>query len=106
MQNSIQNGTTIEYTPAADITGGDLIVFPAMVAVAITDIPIGGTGALSTEGVFDLKKDATAFSQGQAVYAKGDGTVTATSGENTVPAGKCWADAAGGDATVAVKINA
>lgn len=106
MQNSIRNGRSIDYTPAADVKGGDLIVFPAMVAVAITDIPTEGVGALSTEGVFDLKKDGTAFSQGQAVYAKPDGTVTATSDSNTVPAGKCWAAAAGGDAAVAVKINA
>ena len=106
MQNSTQNGVTIEYTSPSDIEGGDLIVLPSMVAVAITDIPTGGTGALAAEGVFDLPKDTTAFAQGQAVYAKDDGTVTATSDANAVPAGKCWAAAAGGDVTVAVKINA
>ena len=105
MQNSIEQGRSIDYTPGADVTGGDLIVFPGMVAVASTDISAGETGACETEGVFALPKDATALAQGQAVYAKTDGTVTATESGN-VPAGKCWADAAGNAATVAVKINA
>lgn len=105
MQNQIQNGSTIEYTPGVDVRGGDLIIFPGMVAVAITDIPAGSVGAAETEKVHELPKDSTAFAQGQTVYARADGTVTATSGENTVPAGKCWASADGNAATVAVKIN-
>lgn len=105
MQNKIQDGRSIEYTASADVAGGDLIVFAAMVAVAATDIESGETGACETVGVFELPKDATAFAQGQAVYAKADGTVTATSGEGTIPAGKAWTAAAGGDGAVAVKIN-
>ena len=106
MQNSIQNGNTMDYTSGADVTGGDLIVFANMVAVAITDIPAGTTGALEAVGVKDLPKGNIAFAQGQAVYAAADGTLSASSGDNIVRAGVAWADAAGGDATVAVKINA
>lgn len=105
MQNSIQNGNTMDYTPSADVTGGDLIVFANMVAVAITDIPAGAIGALETVGVKDLPKGNIAFAQGQAVYVATDGTLSASSGENIIRAGVAWADAAGGDATVAVKIN-
>lgn len=104
MQNQIQNGATIEYTPASDVTGGDLIVFPAMVAVAVTDIPAGSTGACAAEGVFELPKDNTALAQGQDVYAKSDGTVSATAADKVL-AGKAWADAAGSSGSVAVKIN-
>lgn len=106
MQNSIQNGNTMDHTPSADVKGGDLIVFANMVAVAITDIPSGTIGALDTVGVKDLPKGNIAFAQGQAVYTAADGTLSASSGENIIRAGVAWADAAGGDATVAVKINA
>jgi len=105
MQNSIQQGRSINITPTADIKGGDLVLFPAMVAVASTDIAAGQLGACETEGVFELPKDGTAFAQGQAVYAKTDGTVTATV-DDEIRAGVAWADAAGTDDTVPVKINA
>ena len=105
MQNSIQNGNTLDYTPTADITGGDLVVFANMVGVAVTDIPTGATGTLTTVGVVELPKGTIAFAQGQAVYAAADGTLSASSGENIIRAGVAWADAAGNDATVAVKLN-
>jgi predicted RecA/RadA family phage recombinase len=105
MQNSIQNGKTITIKPADDVKGGDLVVFSAMVAVAVTDIAAGEFGVCETEGVFDLPKDNTVFAQGQAVYAKSDGTVTADDSGN-VPAGKAWENVAVDVATVAVKINA
>lgn len=105
MQNSIQNGNTMDYTPGADVKGGELVVFANMVAVAITDIPAGGVGALATVGVAELPKGGIAFAQGQAVYAAADGTLSASSGENIIRAGVAWADASGSDAAVAVKIN-
>ena len=105
MQNSIRNGATIEYTPAAEVKGGDLVVFPAMVAVAITDIPADGLGSLAAEGVFELPKDGTALAQGQAAYATSAGVITATASGNTL-AGKVWGEAAGAASVVQVKINA
>ena len=105
MQNGIQNGATITITPAADIKGGELIVMPALVAVAVADIAEDAEGACATEGVFELPKDGTALAQGQAVYATTVGVVTATSADNT-RAGVAWENAAGPAATVAVKINA
>ena len=104
MQNGIQSGEKITIIPVDDIKGGDLVVMPAMVAVAITDIATGEPGACAAVGVFDLPKDGTALAQGQAVYATDAGTVTATATDNTY-AGVAWADAAGNAATVAVKIN-
>jgi len=104
MQNGIQRGETITITPTADVKGGDLIVLPAMVAVAITDIAEGTEGACAAVGVFDLPKDGTALAQGQAVYTTAAGIATATATDN-IHAGVAWADAAGSAATAAVKIN-
>ena len=105
MQNQKVDGIKINHTPAADIKGGDLVLFPAMVAVAAVDIKAGKTGVLVTEGVFELPKDATALAQGQAVFAKADGSVSATSGAGDLQAGVAWADAAGNDGGALVKIN-
>ena len=105
MQNSIQNGDTMEYTPADDVAGGDLVVFTNMVAVAVTDIPAGATGALAAVGVFELPKGNLAFAQGQVVYAAADGRLTADGSGGGIRAGVVWAEAAAGDAVVAVKIN-
>lgn len=106
MQNSIRQGRSLDFTPTADVQGGDLIAFPHMVAVAATDIAAGAVGACEAVGVFDLPKDGTAVAQGQAVFVvDGSGTVTASGTGNALRAGVAWADAAGSAGTVAVKIN-
>ena len=105
MQNYIRDGRCIDYTPTQDVQGGDLIVFPAMVAVASTDIAVGQLGACEAEGVYELLKDASSFAQGAVVYAKADGTVTSTATGN-VRAGVAWSGAAGSEETVEVNINA
>jgi predicted RecA/RadA family phage recombinase len=105
MQNMVQDGKTINITPAADVAGGDLVVFPGMVAVAITDIAAGTEGAAATEGVFGLPKDGTALAQGQAVYANSGGQVSATNSLG-FQAGVAWAEATGSDDIALVKINA
>lgn len=106
MKNKIQDGASINYTPTADIAGNSLVTFPALVGVAITDIAAGETGALATEGVFELPKDGTALALGQAVFAGVDEKVTATGGENALRVGVAWTDAAGNAPFVPVKINA
>ncbi|MCL1915679.1 MAG: DUF2190 family protein [Desulfovibrionaceae bacterium] len=107
MQNSVRQGRSIDYTPTDDVKGGDLVVFPAMVAVASTDIPAGALGACEAEGVFELPKDSTALAQGQAVFVAANGaSVTATAGEGALRAGVAWSEAAGSADVVAVKINA
>ena len=38
MQNFVRDGRCIDYTPTADVLGGDIVVFPGMIAIASTDI--------------------------------------------------------------------
>lgn len=103
MQNSVSIGRAIDYTPASDVTGGQLIVLPGMVVVAATDIAAGETGACEAVGVFELAKASGAISQGAPVYVDSQGKITATA--STTFAGVAWRAAAAGDATVDVSIN-
>jgi len=54
--NFVQNGDSIDYTPSADVTAGDVIVQGTLVGVAKLDIKTGELGALAVAGVFDFPK--------------------------------------------------
>lgn len=103
MQNSVSIGRAIDYTPASDVTGGQLIVLSGMVVVAATDIAAGEMGACEAVGVFELAKASGAISQGAPVYVDSQGKITATA--SATFAGVAWRAAAAGDATVDVSIN-
>lgn len=60
MRNEIQRGDIIDYTAAADITSGQVIVMGHTLGVAVTDIANGATGAVAIEGVFEVPKVAAA----------------------------------------------
>lgn len=104
MQNKIQDGRVIDYSPQAAIAGGDLVTFDAFVAVAATDIAPGdAVGALVTEGVFALPKATGAITRGAPLYVDSDKKLTATAG--TLYAGVAWEAAAANATTVACRIN-
>jgi len=110
----VQEGRTIDYTPGADVTGGDVVVQNNMIGVASRDIAANALGALAVEGVVRLPKAAaTAINAGVQTYwdADGDpnggeagsGCATTTSTGN-VYAGLAVKDAASDDTTVDVKL--
>lgn len=105
MKNFVQNGKMIEVTLAAVITSGTALLIGTLLGVAVTSGGIGDVINFQTEGVFDLPKAAGAITVGAAVYwddtAK---NITTTASGNTL-IGKCWVAAAGGDATVSVKLS-
>ncbi|WP_052130852.1 DUF2190 family protein [Erwinia typographi] len=105
-KNFVQNGNTIPVTNAGSevITSGDAVVVGNIVAIAITDIAVEGTGDGFTDGVFQLPKiSADVLSQGAAVFIS-DGTAQA-SAEGGIYAGIAWEDAPAGTTVVNVKIN-
>ena len=104
MRNKVRENRTINYKPTTDpVKGGDLVVFPGMVAVAATDIAVDGLGACEVFGVYALpKKAGEAIAQGVRVYVD-NGEITAT--ESTTVVGVTWEDAAAGDETANVGIN-
>jgi len=58
----IQNGCSIDHTPAANVAAGDVVVQGELVGVAPRPINAGELGALSVEGVFSLPKATVAGS--------------------------------------------
>lgn len=103
----VQEGRAIDYTPAADVASGDVVVQGDLVGVAKKDIKANELGALATEGVFDFPKDgATAIAAGVDVYwdaAAKQATEDPAGGANK-HVGKTVAAAAATDTTVRVKL--
>lgn len=58
----------IDYTPAAAVTGGDVVVLNGIVGIAITDIAANDKGALAVEGIFKVPKTTAAQVRGYPVY--------------------------------------
>lgn len=70
--NFIQEGEVIDWvnnTGSAVTSGSPVILGKQQMAIALTDIASGATGAVATEGVFKLAKNTSqAITQGQRLY--------------------------------------
>jgi predicted RecA/RadA family phage recombinase len=105
MARYVSAGTTLDYTPTAAVSAGDVVVLSDLLAVATHDIEANKLGAVAYTGLWSLPKAAEALSQGDAVYWDASASaVTATASGNTF-AGHAAADAASGDSDVAVILN-
>lgn len=85
MKNKVQQGKKLDFvnTTGAAILSGDLVIFGALVGVAITDIGTGETGAVDLEGVYTFAKAAGAITQGAKLYwVIADKTLTTTASTN------------------------
>ncbi|EDW8118127.1 DUF2190 family protein [Salmonella enterica subsp. enterica serovar Sundsvall] len=105
-KNFVQEGKTIALvnSGATDILSGEPVTIGTLIAVAITDIPVGDTGDGFTEGVFLLPKlPADAITAGEAVHFK-DGKIQLAA-EDAIAAGVAWEDAGAAETVVEVKIN-
>lgn len=104
----IQEGDSIDFTPSANVTGGDIVLFGAgatgMVGVAKTDIAANVLGAAAIEGVFEFPTAEALATVGTKVYLTAAGLVTATVGTNT-PLGRTVAPSTDTDTKVRVSIN-
>lgn len=106
MNNQICDGTTIDFTPTADVASGQLTLVGKLPVVALSPIKANEEGTGVAEGVFELPKVAADdIAQGAQLYVKADGMLTTTASGNTA-AGKAWAAAGNGADTVWAKINA
>jgi len=65
----VQDGLIIDYTPAADVAAGEVVVLGKTCFIAKLAITAGTLGALAATGVYYvLKTDGLAFDPGEAVY--------------------------------------
>ena len=106
----IHDGKSIDYTPGADVSAGDVVVQNDLIGIAKLDIASGALGALAVSGVFDLPKTTgvgEAIGAGAKVYWDAGGTVATTdpaAGANKY-LGKTVRAAGDDDATVRVRLE-
>lgn len=106
----IHDGNSIDFTPLADVTAGDVVVQGDLVGIAKIDIPVDKLGALAVTGVFDFPKalgSGSAIPSGAKVYWDATdklATTDANSGSNKY-IGKTVRAAADADITVRVRLE-
>ena len=64
----------VDYTPAAAVTGGDVVVSGGIVGISATDLAASEKGALQIEGIYQVPKTTGAMVAGQPVYWNPTGT--------------------------------
>ena len=100
MQNFIQSGDILEYTPeTAPVFSGGVVQLGARIGVAVADILPGETGAVRVRGVVELPKAAGALEMGATVKWNGEAIAA---GEG---AGYAAAPAAADATTCLVQLN-
>jgi len=101
----VHDGGAIDYTPAAAVTAGDVIVRGDAVAIAKLDIAANELGALHTAGVFDVVKESTTdvFLADQPVYWDAD--AQRASPDKGILMGAALAAAAATHSTVRVRLT-
>lgn len=103
----LQDGRSIDYTPASDVAAGDVIVLGGnLIGIATRPIPASTTGALATQGIFRITKLSTDnVAAGDILYWDSTNRrVTKTSTGNT-RIGLAVAASPSGQATADVWIN-
>jgi predicted RecA/RadA family phage recombinase len=107
MKNLVQqSGRNITVAAPYNLTSGDGALVGLIFGIASTTALSGAQVALSTNGVYDIKKTASdTFAVGAAVYWDNSAkSVTSTSSGNT-KIGVATKAAAGSDATARVRLN-
>jgi predicted RecA/RadA family phage recombinase len=104
----VQGDDTIDYTPTADVTAGQVVVQGDSIGVAKRPITANTLGSLAVIGIFDFPKATGAGSgiaAGTSVYWDATNSVaTATAGSNKL-LGKTTIVAADADTTVRVRLH-
>ncbi len=98
----------IDYTPAADVAAGDVVVQGDLVGVAKLDIAANTLGALAVDGVFDVPKASgggTAIAAGAKVYWDATNKQATATADANKYMGKTVKAAADADTTVRVRLE-
>ena len=102
----VQRGDAIDYTPAADVAAGDVVVLGKLAGVAKLDIKAGELGALALTGVYEVAKaSGVAFAAGaEAGWDAANRAAVAAGTANSARIGHAVAAAEAADATVFVRL--
>ncbi len=106
----VHDGKSIDYTPGANVSAGDVVVQGDLIGIAKLDIVSGILGALAVTGVFDVPKTAgasEAIVAGAKVYWDVADSVAKTDDESAANKylGKTIAAAGDDDTTVRVRLE-
>ena len=107
MKNYVEEGCALNITVSgAPVVSGQVVQVGDIVGIATTDGAIGDLVAISTDGVYRLKKKTTdVIAQGVTVYWDNTAKeVTVTASTNKI-AGKAWTAQANGDTTVDIRLS-
>lgn len=101
-------GEVIDYTNSTDeiILAGQLVTVGEAIGVAGADIPVGETGTLSIEGLYEIPKDTGEIKAGERVCLKDGKAKKHEAGDSDCAwLGHAAAPAKADDVVVLVKIN-
>ena len=104
----VHDGKSIDYTPGADVSAGDVVVQNDLVGVAKQPIAASALGALAVTGVFDFPKDtgsASAIAAGKTVYWDEDDEIATETADGNTALGKTIKAATADDETVRVRMS-
>jgi predicted RecA/RadA family phage recombinase len=104
MASYVQKGDVLDYTPAAAVAAGDVVVIGSLVGVAPVAIAANAMGSLAVDGVFSMPCATGATgAQGSAInWYAASGVADAATG---VAAGKLAKARVAGDTSVHVILN-
>ncbi len=103
----VQDDDYVDYTPAADVAAGDVIVLESLVGVAREPIPANTLGAIAVVGVFSFPKATAAGSgmpAGTKVYWDPTNLVATPTAGTLQLLGKTTENCADADTTVLVRL--
>ena len=106
--------SSIDYTPASAVTGGDVVVLNGIVGFSAVDIAANEKGALSIDGIFKLPKTTAAVVRGLPIHwnptGDPDNGTAGTGAANQLGvgtyAGMCVEASGSGDDYAVVDLNA
>jgi predicted RecA/RadA family phage recombinase len=104
----IQEGESIDYTPATDVVVGQVVVQGDLVGVAEHAIPANTLGSLSVWGVYDFPKATSAGSAlaaGTIVYWDATNNMATATATGNKKIGTTVLAAADADATVRIRLS-
>jgi predicted RecA/RadA family phage recombinase len=102
----VQEGASIDYTPAADVAAGDVVVQGDLVGVAKLDIKANKLGALTVAGVFDFARTGgTVYTVGMLMYWDDTNNVATNVATGNKLLGKAVRLSTPSDSTVRIRLS-
>jgi len=102
----VQKGESIDYRAETPVAAGDVIVQDNLAGIARLDIPEGKLGSLAVVGVFDIVKDDSVVTAGNAIYWNAGAKKATIAKTGSQYLGKAILDADASGETVRVLLNA